>query len=316
MSETAALAPPRAQTSSDTFAATSADRFGDAVAERRGPERRDAARDRVRWFASRPVLVVSIVWLAVVIVATLAPWLLAPGDPLAGVPADKLQGPSAAHWFGTDQLGRDLYTRVVHGTALTVQAAAIAVGVGLVVGSALGLLAGFVGSWVDDLIMRVVDVLLSIPSLLLALAIITALGFGTVNVAIAVGISSVAAVARILRSEVLRVRNSVYVEAARASGNGWGRTLVRHVLPNSAGPVIVLAALEFATAILAVSSLSFLGYGAQPPAPEWGSLVAAGRDFLRNAWWLTTLPGATIALTVLAANRLSRALDAEGRSHR
>jgi peptide/nickel transport system permease protein len=187
--------------------------------------------------------------------------------------------------------------------------ALLAVVVGLVVGGALGLVAGFTRGWLDDAVMRVVDVVLAIPSLLLSLALITVLGFGTTNVAIAVGIASVAACARIMRSEVLRVRESTFVEAAHANGVRWSGVLLRHVLPNSVGPLLVLVALEFGTAILAISSLSFLGYGAKPPTPEWGSLVATGRDFLREAWWLTTLPGFVVAATVLAANRISRALD-------
>jgi peptide/nickel transport system permease protein len=227
------------------------------------------------------------------------------------VPADKLQPPSTEHWFGTDQIGRDLYTRVVHGASLTLTAAAIAVGVGILIGAVLGLIAGFAGGRIDDLVMRGADVLLAIPGLLLSLAIITALGFGTVNVAIAVGAASIASVSRIMRAEVLRVRSAGYIEAAYTSGNTWIRVLGRHVLPNAIGPVLVLAVLELGAAILAVSALSFLGYGAQPPLAEWGSLVAAGRDYLRYAWWLTTFPGIVIALTVLAANRLSRALDTD-----
>jgi peptide/nickel transport system permease protein len=159
--------------------------------------------------------------------------------------------------------------------------------------------------------MRVVDVLLSIPALLLSLALITVLGFGSVNVAIAVGIANVAAVSRIMRSEVLRVRTSGFVEASQAGGSRWWTVLFGHVLPNSVGPVVVLAALELGGAVLAVSSLSFLGYGEPPPAPEWGALVAGGRDFLRTSWWLTTLPGLVIVATVLAAGRLSRALDGD-----
>jgi peptide/nickel transport system permease protein len=264
----------------------------------------------------RPFLLLAGLWILAVLVAAAAPAVFHTQDPLGGDPVDKLQGPSARHLFGTDQLGRDLFARVVHGTGLTLGAALLAVGIGLVVGSILGLLAGFVGRWVDAVVMRIADVLLAVPSLLLSLALITVLGFGTVHVAIAVGLASIATVARIMRSEVVTVRNSVYVEAARAAGNRWWRTLAVHVLPNSAGPVLVLAALEFGTAILSVASLSFLGYGAQPPAPEWGSLVSTGRDFLATAWWLTTLPGSVIALTVLAANRLSRALDTEGRRSR
>jgi peptide/nickel transport system permease protein len=319
MTETAALVAERALRPDDeNFASTASDRFADASRSRQGPSRsaRTGLRRAGRFVARHPGAVIAGAWIALVLLSAVAPTFFSGQDPLDGVPADKMQAPSAAHWFGTDQVGRDLFTRVVHGSALTLQAAIIAVAIGLVVGSVLGLLAGFIGSWVDDVIMRIADVLLAIPSLLLSLALITALGFGTVNVAIAVGLSSVAAVARIMRSEVIRVRSGVFVEAAFASGNRWSRVLFRHVLPNSIGPVLVLAALEFGTAILAISALSFLGYGAQPPAPEWGSLVSTGRNFIATAWWLTALPGAVIALTVLSANRLSRALDTEGRRTR
>lgn len=312
MSDTVALLPDGTQHPADGFGGTAANRFDDAVAERASHRGREASSPRRRsWFARRPAAAASLLWLAVVLVAAVAPVLLAPGDPLAGVPADHLQAPSAAHWFGTDQIGRDLYTRVVHGTSLTISAASLAVAVGVVAGSAIGLLSGFAGGRTDAVLMRAADVLLAIPSLLLSLAVITALGFGTVNVAIAVGIASVASVSRIMRAEVIKVRGSAYVEAARASGNSWIRVLLRHVLPNSTGPVIALGVLEFGGAILAVSALSFLGYGAPAPAPEWGALVSGGRDFLRNAWWLTTFPGLVIALTVLAANRLARGLDTE-----
>jgi len=296
----------------DKFAATSADRFADAVLERDDDlDHRGPWRTRLEDLVRKPGLILALVWSLAVVVAAFAPSLLAPGDPLVGVPADKLQPPSSAHWFGTDQLGRDLYTRVVHGTQLTLEAALTAVVVGLVVGALIGLVAGFVGGIVDDVAMRVVDVLLSIPALLLSLALITVLGFGTVNVAIAVGLANVASVSRIMRSEVLRVRTSTFVEASHAGGSRWWTTLGQHVLPNAVGPVIVLAALELGGAVLAVSSLSFLGYGEPPPAPEWGALVAGGRDYLSTSWWLTTLPGLTIVATVLAAGRISRALDGD-----
>jgi peptide/nickel transport system permease protein len=256
-----------------------------------------------------PGLLLSGLWLVLVVVAASAPGLLSGTDPYRSDTGALLQPPSAAHWFGTDQIGRDLFSRVVHGSALSLQATLIAVAVGVVLGAAVGLLAGAAGGWLDAVLMRAVDVLLAIPSLLLSLALITVLGFGTVNVAIAVGFGSVAGCARIMRSEVLRVRQSVYVEAATSLGVRRRTVLVRHVLPNAAGPVLVLAALDFGTAILAVSSLSFLGYGAKPPTPEWGSLVASGRDFLGSGWWLTTLPGLVVVATVLAANRIARALE-------
>jgi len=270
----------------------------------------------LRVLVARPTLTVALVWLALVVIAAFLPGALTSHDPLAADPAAKLTAPGAAHWFGTDQLGRDLYARVVHGTALTLQAAVLAIVIGLVGGSLVGLVAGFVGGVVDAVLMRIADVLLAIPSLLLSLTIVTVLGFGTANVAVAVGVASIATIARIMRSEVVRVRTAQYVEAAAAGGNRWWRVLAVHVLPNAAGPVLVLAALEFGTAILAVSSLSFLGYGAQPPAPEWGSLVATGRDFIATSWWLTTIPGLVIAVTVLAGNRVARALDTERRAVR
>jgi peptide/nickel transport system permease protein len=280
-----------------------------AAAAADAPVRRDGRR-AVRFWLHRPGLVASVVFVGLVLVAAFAPGVLAPGDPLTGVIADKLQPPGPAHVFGTDYLGRDLYTRVVHGAALSLQATVLAVAVALVAGGLLGLVAGFVGRWVDEAVMRFVDVLLAVPPLLLSLALITALGYGTVNIAIAVGIASVAGLARVMRSEVLRVSRATYVEAARAVGTRWWVSLARHVLPNAARPVLVLAVLEFGLAVLAVSALSFLGYGVPPPAPEWGGLVSEGRNYL-DSWWLCAMPGAVIAATVLSVSRISRALDGE-----
>ena len=289
----------------------------------RGPDRTEPAPDRTtpaagsfparlgRFLRGRPGLVVAVVVIVFVLISAFAPSLFAPGDPDLATPARKLRAPGAGHWLGTDYLGRDVWTRVVHGASLSLQATVIAVAVALLVGGLIGLLSGFAGGWVDEIAMRAVDVLLAIPPILLSLALITALGFGTVKVAIVVGIASVANFARVMRGETLRVRRSVYVEAARAVGTRWWTTLARHVLPNAAGPVLVLAVLEFGLAILAVSSLSFLGYGAPPPTPEWGSLVAEGRNYLATSWWLCAMPGLAIAATVLSVNRVSQALDGE-----
>lgn len=274
----------------------------------------DRRRGLPRWLRfglARPGLIISVVFLALVLIACFAPSLLASGNPLTGEPADHLKAPSPAHLFGTDHLGRDVFTRVVHGTSLSLRSALVAVTIALIVGGLMGLIAGTLGRWVDDAIMRFVDVLLAIPALLLSLALITALGYGTVNVAIAVAIGSIATFARIARSETLRVSRATYVEAARSVGSRPWTTLRRHILPNAIGPILALAVLEFGVAILAVASLSFLGYGAPPPTPEWGSMVAEGRNYLATSWWLTTLPGLTVAATVLAVNRVSRALDGE-----
>jgi len=239
----------------------------------------------------------------------LFPSVFASGDPLTGVPAQKLRPPSLQHWFGTDNLGRDTYTRVVHGSALTLQATMIAVLVGIVVGAGVGLIAGFVRGLVEDWLMRLIEVMLAVPGLLLSLAVVTALGFGTINVAIAVGIANIAGFARVMRSETLKISALPYVEASKASGSHWSYTLFAHVLPNARGPVLALTALEFGTAILSVSALSFLGFGAQPPTPEWGALVSGGRDYLATAWWMTTFPGLVIAAVVLSANRIARFLE-------
>ncbi|MDQ0585176.1 ABC transporter permease [Streptomyces rishiriensis] len=265
----------------------------------------------LRFLLRRPGLLASVLVLVLVVLAAFWPGLFTSQDPLHGVPAENFRSPSGGHWFGTDELGRDVFSRVVHGAQLSLKATLIAVGFAFVVGGLIGLVAGFVGRWVEDVLMRFVDVLLSIPSLFLSLALVTALGYGTVKVAVAVGIASVAGFARVTRAEVLRVRQAVFVEASRSCGARWYSVLGRHVLPNAAGPVIVLATLEFGAAILAVSSLSFLGYGAPPPAPEWGTLISDGRNYLANAWWLTALPGLAIAATGLATNRLARALDGE-----
>jgi peptide/nickel transport system permease protein len=256
-------------------------------------------------------LLLSVVVLVLVVLASFWPGLFTSQDPLKGVPSQNFRGPSGSHWFGTDELGRDVFSRVVHGAQLSLKATLIAVLVAFVVGGLLGVVAGFVGRWVDDVLMRCVDVLLSIPALFMSLALVTALGYGTVKVAVAVGIAGVAGFARVARAEVLRVRQAVFVEASHASGARWYSVLGRHVLPNAAGPVIVLATLDFGSSILAVSALSFLGYGAPPPAPEWGTLISDGRNYLANAWWLTALPGLAIAATVLATNRIARALDGE-----
>ncbi len=258
---------------------------------------------------------------ALLVLAAVGAWALVPGaftrhDPITGVPADRLLPPGPGHWFGTDHLGRDLFARTVHGTGLSVQAAVVAITIALVAGALVGLVAGVAGGWLDDVLMRGADVLLAIPGLLLSLAVVTVLGFGTVKVAIAVGIASVATFARVMRAQVLRVRHATYVEAARLAGAGRLAVVGRHVLPNAAAPVLALAAVELGAVVLAVSALSFLGFGATPPTPEWGSLVAEGRNYLATAWWYSTLPGVVIVAVVLAAGRLGRTLEPQGRSAR
>jgi peptide/nickel transport system permease protein len=263
---------------------------------------------RPRRFRISPTLILA--WLVIVLVVAwaVAPFLFSSANPTAGVPMDRLEPPSGAHWFGTDQLGRDVFGRVVHGAVQSLIGAVVAVAVGLIAGAALGLIAGSVGRWADDVIMRVVDVLLAIPSLLLSLSIITLLGFGTVNASIAVGITSIALFARLTRSQVVTVRQADYVEAAIGGGARFHRVLWRHVLPNSIGPVIAMTALQFGSAILQISTLGFLGFGPPPPTPEWGLMISEGRNYIATSWWLTTLPGTVVVLVVLASHRISRSI--------
>jgi len=268
---------------------------------------------RARLRRVRPTVILS--WL-IIIVAVL--WALVPGwftslDPIAGDAAAALQPPSLAHPFGTDATGRDMFARVVYGAVHSLTGALVAVIVGLTAGTLLGVIAGTIGGILDDIVMRIVDVLLSIPGLLLALSLIIILGFGTVQISIAVGVGSIASFARLTRSEVLRVRGADYIEAAYGSGGRLWGVLFRHVLPNSLTPVLALAALNFGGAILAISALGFLGYGAPPPTPEWGLMISEGRNYIATAWWLTSLPGLVVVIVVLSANRLSAVAAERGR---
>ncbi|EMD29273.1 ABC transporter permease [Amycolatopsis azurea] len=271
------------------------------------------ARPRTFLVPWRPGLVLSAAWLLLVVVAAVTPSVFAPGDPLAIDTAARLLPPSLDHPFGTDRLGRDLFAQTVHGAGRTLPAAVLATLIGLGAGVTLGLLSGFLRGVVDLALMRLVDVLLAIPGLLLALMLVSVLGKGsTIDVAIAIGVTAIAGTARVMRAEVLRIAGSDFVEAARIGGARRSRIVLRHVLPNAMGPVWVLTLLLFGMAILGVTTLSFLGFGTQPPTPEWGALVSSGRDFLGSAWWLSLLPGAVVALTVLAANRVSLVFDKGG----
>ncbi|AAS03406.1 ABC transporter permease [Mycobacterium avium] len=248
---------------------------------------------------SAAVLILTAAWAA-------APGLFTDRNPLKGRPVDKFQPPSAAHWFGTDHLGRDVLTRVIYGTSHTVATAGLAVAVGLLLGSAVGIAAGVSGPVVDAVAMRASDVLLALPGFLTSVWIVTAYGPGPLSVGIGVGIGSIAVFARVFRAEVLRVRALDYVEAAFLSGETRWSVIRRHIVPNAAGAVIALAVIDLSGAILLISALGYLGYSAPPPTPEWGLLVAEGRRYLATAWWLSTLPGAVVLSVILALGVLSR----------
>ncbi|WP_267551800.1 ABC transporter permease [Rhizobium rhizogenes] len=264
-------------------------------------------------FRVRPGLLLAILIVAVVVLWALIPGAFTSYSPVEGLPGQHLKAPSAAHLLGTDSLGRDLYARIIYGSIHSLSGALAAVGIALVIGTILGVLAGSLGGLTETVIMRIVDVLLSIPDLLLSLSIIVLLGFGTINAAIAVGCTLIAKFARLVRSEVVTVRRSEYVEAAFGSGGTFSRVLWRHILPNSLTSVIAFAALQSGWAILQLSTLGFLGYGAPPPTPEWGLLIAEGRNYIATAWWLTTAPGLVVVLVVISINRISRSLAEVGK---
>ncbi|PYE22268.1 MULTISPECIES: ABC transporter permease [unclassified Rhizobium] len=269
-----------------------------ATAAHLAPARRRAA------LPPLPV-VLSLVFVALVIAWSLVPGLFTGHDPIAGVPADKLLGPSLAHWFGTDHLGRDLFARVVFGSASSVTSALIAVVIGVLAGGLIGLVAGFLGGWVDTVLARFVDVLLAIPKFLLAVIVVTAIGFDTINAAIATGVSAVAVFARVMRSEVIKTREATFVEASFLSGGSRWHILLRHVLPNASRSVLPLGVLHFGDSILVIASLAFLGYGDPPPASDWGLLISIGKDYPK--WpWLVYAPALVTIATVLSVNRISR----------
>ena len=245
--------------------------------------------------------------LALCTLAACAPWL-APYPVTTQDAANALSGPTAEHWLGTDDLGRDVFSRMLHGGAATLYASALAVGIALLLGVPVGLVAGYRGGWVDDAISRFIDALLSFPSIVLAIAVTGALGIGLTNGMIAVGIVFSPQLARLVRARALVVRQELYVDAARCFGAGTARILLRHVLPNTVQPVIVQVTLLLAAALLAEASLSFLGLGIQPPQPSWGSMLARAYQNMELAPEQMFAPGLAILLTALCFNTLGESL--------
>lgn len=249
----------------------------------------------------------ALVVVAIFSVAVLAS-LLAPYDPGAIEVAAKLRGPSAAHWLGTDQLGRDVLSRMLYGSRISLSVGFIAVFISLVIGVVIGAVAGFYGGAIDSALMRFVDIMMCFPAFFLILTIVALLGPNIWNVMVVIGATSWMGTARFVRAEFLSLRGRDYVVAARALGAGDRRIIFRHMLPNSLAPVFVTATLDVATAILVEAGLSFLGFGVQPPAPSWGNILTEGRLYIFDAWWLTIFPGAAILLTVLAFNLFGEGL--------
>ena len=267
------------------------------------PQRgRSPARDAWRrLLRSKSALIGGSILAAIILSALTAP-VISPYDPIKASQRTSLQAPGPAHPMGTDRFGRDVLSRVLWGGRLALPVGLVSVLIAAVVGVTLGLIAGYYGGAIDAVIMRFVDLLLALPGILLALAIIAVLGGSLLNLMIAVGISSIPAYVRITRGTVLSVKEREFVVAARALGIGDGAVILRHILPNVLAPLIVLATLGVASAIITSSALSFLGLGIKPPTPEWGNLLADGREFLQHAWWVAFFPGLAIMVTVLSIN--------------
>lgn len=222
--------------------------------------------------------------------------------------AMRLKPPSAQHLLGTDEVGRDILARIVYGARISLPVAAATILFAAIIGGMLGAIAGYGSKRVDDVIMRIMDIFLAIPSTLLAIAIVAALGPSIVNMMIAITMSNIPPFARIVRSSVITIRNEEYIEAARAIGGSDSRIVFRHIIPNAMAPLIVQATMCVAGSILSIASLSFLGLGIQPPTPEWGSMLSNGRQFIRSAWWVCTFPGVAIMLSILSLNLLGDGL--------
>jgi len=253
------------------------------------------------------VVVGSLGLMLLVVIALGAP-LLTAHDPLAMLLEDQLQPPSLAHWLGTDLFGRDVFTRLVYGGRISLRVGIVSVGIALLPGLTMGLLAGYFGRLLDTLLMRLTDVMLAFPGLLLVLGIVALLGPGLTNAMIAIGLAGVPRYARLVRASVLAVREISFVEAAIATGCKGSRIIWRHILPNILGPVVALTTLDVGLAILNTSGLSFLGLGTQPPTPEWGLMLSEGRGYLLQAPWMTLAPGLMIFVTVLTINLMGDGL--------
>ncbi|MCL0065155.1 ABC transporter permease [Dehalococcoidia bacterium] len=255
----------------------------------------------------RLAMIGAAIILALVLIAVLAPFI-APHDPIEQNLEHRLLSPNTEYLLGTDNLGRCILSRLIHGTSVSLQIGIMVVGIASITGVTLGLIAGYRGGLTDELIMRIVDILLAFPGIILALAIAGILGPSLYNVMLALAVIGWTSYARVVRGSVLSVKEKEFVEAAQALGTGEARIMFRHILPNVMAPVIVMATLGMAHVILAAAALSFLGLGAQPPTPEWGSMLNDGRAFMRSAPHLTIFPGLAIMVTVLAFNFLGDGL--------
>jgi peptide/nickel transport system permease protein len=263
---------------------------------------------RWRLLRAQPLGMVGLgIFVLLLLVAAFAP-LIAPQDPFLQSLADRLRPPSTAHWFGTDEIGRDVFSRLVYGARTTVLIVFMVVLISAPIGLVLGTVAGYFGGWVDIVLMRVTDIFLALPGLVLALAFVTALGPGLRNAVVAIAIAMWPPIARLARAETLTIRHAEYINVMRIQGASRLRIIVRHVMPVCLSSLIIRVTLNMAGIILTAAGLGFLGLGAQPPAPEWGAMLATARQYMSGYWWIATIPGCAILVVSLAFNLLGDAL--------
>jgi peptide/nickel transport system permease protein len=260
-----------------------------------------------RFARNRGAVFGLLVLIVIVVLSALAP-VLAPYDPIAQGVGPTLQGPSRAHWAGTDSFGRDMLSRIIFGARIALAVGVVSVAIAMLIGVTLGLAAGYYGGWLDVVVMRVMDGLFAFPIIILAIAMMAIMGFGVINVIIAVAVGFIAPFARVTRADVLAVKEEPYIEAARLAGVSGRAIIVRHVLPNVMAPIIVQAALRVSGAIITESGLSFLGLGPPPPTPVWGSMIAEGRNFIVMAPHVSTFPGIALMIAIVGLNLLGDGL--------
>ena len=260
----------------------------------------------IRKFTRKRIIIYGSVLAVLVVLSLFAPYF-APYDPIQ-ISMEGRKSPNLDHIFGTDRLGRDILSRIIYGTKYSLSIGIISVSIGLIFGTTMGVLSAYYGGLVDTIIMRFIDALLAFPGILLALVVIAVLGPGLFNVMLAVGISTIPEYARLARGKVLSVLQLEYIEAIHSIGGSNIRVILKHILPNISAPITILATLQVGNAILVGSGLSFLGMGAQPPTPEWGLMTAEGRNFMSQAWWISTFPGIAILITVISINQFGDGL--------
>jgi peptide/nickel transport system permease protein len=260
------------------------------------------------YIKTQPLMVWGAGIIVLLVITALGSGLLAPMDPIQQTLTDRLLPPSFQHWMGTDQYGRDVFSRIIYGSRVSLAVGLVAVSIYIFIGTLVGSVAGYYGGVIDTLLMRLVDVLLCIPTFFLILMVIAFVGPSIINVMVVIGLTSWTDLSRLVRGEVLSLKEREFVQAAKVIGMKDSRIILKHILPNAMGPILVQATLGIGGVILLESSLSFLGLGVQPPTPSWGNMLQEGKDHLTDAWWLVTFPGLAIFITVLGYNLLGQGL--------